>query len=522
MGFLAPRFVLSGVLALAMAPTSVLLVPDAARAPHSREALATTRAAPAGAWGERSRTARRVDRDVKRLDVAADEGLTGVRRKARHMLRHGAAGQLAAQQLQATGQGRPSEGGRDHAAESDAMGLQEAGPSEEHLRSLGHTPLGDVGLTLRTECETDGATRAQRRVLVDTVLPGGPADRASVRPGDVVHSIDGIVASASGHASLDCLLAGPTATALTLQLQRPGNQSLIVVSLERRAVPTSPPAAGAARSGFDHLRLLPHDLEARGPCFACLVNPAPRVLGNESIASLWPAFLVHLRAQRALDPQARGTNENEEACRQARLAYLRLILHLRRHLSSGITQTLPADTVKLLHALSHALPAAIQRRLPPPPVPRTKAGRLLKGPAAIATALSSSAVPGSAEQEGASAGAQERADGSGGGGSVGGVASVAELLGLDLGNSGGATAGGDGVAGEDGTMVGKAVVDEDVDEEWGWCLAQMRQNTFDFFNLQLHLHFCTCYTVFRALPLSLSFSLSIYLSLSDYYIKWKS
>ena len=44
---------------------------------------------------------------------------------------------------------------------------------------------------------------------------------------------------------------------------------------------------------------------------------------------------------------------------------------------------------------------------------------------------------------------------------------------------------------------------------------------FDFFNLQLHLHFCTCYTVFRALPLSLSLFLSISLSLSDYYIKWK-
>ena len=178
------------------------------------------------------------------------------------------------------------------------------------------------------------------------VTPGGPADRAGVRRGDIVLEVDGVHVKPSCEGALDALLEGPSGSAVSMTLRHVHERQTNTVQLIRRAGLTE--------------QTVPHDLDAPGPCFACLRNAAPRILGNRSIAFLWPAYVASLREQRAADPDTANTPENEAARRDAQIAFLRLVLDLGKFWETG------AASARL-----HALPPALRRRLgvPPPPPP---------------------------------------------------------------------------------------------------------------------------------------------------------
>lgn len=70
---------------------------------------------------------------------------------------------------------------------------------------------GGVGITITAT--KDG------NIFVQAVLPGGPADRAGVKTGDVVLSVDGKSAAGMSPAEAAALIVGPAGTAVTLRVR---------------------------------------------------------------------------------------------------------------------------------------------------------------------------------------------------------------------------------------------------------------------------------------------------------------
>jgi len=252
--------------------------------------------------------------------------------------------------------GRPKDAADAIVQSPDSARAQPAGPSQKKLWDLGHTPVGDVGLALSTS-RAPGADFAASalQAVVATVSPGSPADKGGVRKGDVILSIDGVHVKPSCQGALDSLFEGISGSPLVVMLRRPGQKEPKTFDLVRRA--------GYSAQSVS----LPHDLYAPGPCFACLPNPAPRMLGNVSIAFLWPAYLANLRERRLKNPNTANTDENAGACREAKIGYLRLVLDFKKYLDTGCV-------AEQLHALPK--PMHLRLGLPPPPRKRSDNGIL--------------------------------------------------------------------------------------------------------------------------------------------------
>ena len=217
---------------------------------------------------------------------------------------------------------------------------------EQELREWGHIAVGDVGLHLTVRKTRPNGRASLCQVVVSKVMQGGPAHGSGIRKGDVVLSIDGVHVKPGCADVFESLCEGPSGSAVNITLQAGQDKEPMTVNLVRRA---------GYRASVD---ALPHDLYAPGPCFACLPNPAPRLIGNVSIAFLWPTYLAHLRHMRAQHPDTANTDENAAACRNAKIGYLRLVLDLKKYFDSG----------SLVGRLN-ALPPTIHRRLNLPPLP---------------------------------------------------------------------------------------------------------------------------------------------------------
>jgi hypothetical protein len=218
---------------------------------------------------------------------------------------------------------------------------------------MGHTSVGDVGIILETALTTGADGSSSREAVVTSVSKGGPADKGGMRVGDVVLSIDGVTVKPSCEGALDCLFEGIAGSTVSVTLRRAGTKAAKTFDLIRRS--------GFGASKQSALLLPPHDLNERGPCFACMPNPAPRMLGNVSISFLWPAYIAWMRKQRARDPATANAVENDAACRDVKIGYLRLVLDLKRFFETGVA----GDRL-------HALPTRLHQRLrlpPPPPSP---------------------------------------------------------------------------------------------------------------------------------------------------------
>jgi hypothetical protein len=137
-------------------------------------------------------------------------------------------------------------------------------------------PLNTASLLVRTTRQTPGggASGSLLHAWVDGVASGGPADRAGVRRGDLVLSVDGVEVKPGCEGALDALFEGPCGSAISVTFRHAKKGEPTTVELVRSAGFTDPAAAR-----------IPHDLDASGPCFACLPNPAPKMLGNTSIGT---------------------------------------------------------------------------------------------------------------------------------------------------------------------------------------------------------------------------------------------
>lgn len=206
------------------------------------------------------------------------------------------AGHVAAAQPRRRPKQGPDSYADSHVAsvQSSSVQLKKYVSNEKMLRSMGHTSVGDVGLVLSTSTASKNDASRLLEAVVANVTKGGPADKGGVKKGDVVLSIDGVHVTPSCFASLESLLEGPSGSSVRVTVQRRGQKEAKTFDLMRHSfVTTQHPDTPSAQ--------LPHDLDAPGPCFACLPNPAPKMLGNVSISFLWPAYLGWMRKQRARD-----------------------------------------------------------------------------------------------------------------------------------------------------------------------------------------------------------------------------
>lgn len=80
-------------------------------------------------------------------------------------------------------------------------------------------PQDGIGLLELLSIDTDESTR---EIAVVTPIPGGPAARAGLRPGDTIVSIDGTPAASLGLAAAAERMRGQPGTAVTLGIRRDG------------------------------------------------------------------------------------------------------------------------------------------------------------------------------------------------------------------------------------------------------------------------------------------------------------
>ncbi|WP_165909600.1 S41 family peptidase [Variovorax guangxiensis] len=129
----------------------------------------------------------------------------------------------------------------------------------------GDTPnkLAGIGLEMKTHAGGDG--------LVEVVSPikGAPADRADLRAGDLIVSIDGTSTSSLSLAQSVNALRGEAGTKTTLQVRRPGVPELLKFVVARE--PIKMMTVGSAKllsPGVGYFRLLQFQDRTRGEVLA--------------------------------------------------------------------------------------------------------------------------------------------------------------------------------------------------------------------------------------------------------------
>jgi serine protease Do/serine protease DegQ len=150
-----------------------------------------------------------------------------------------------------------------------------------HLASTGRVPRSRLGINV-TSAKPDGATPAGARI--DSLEPGSPAEKAGLKPGDLITAIDG--ARVTGEASLrlhSSLM--PPGVPKSVEFWREGKPATLSIAFE----PLPDTAASAGGDGTAELI----------PGVRLVVHPDPPALRVESVTPdspargrLKPGFLI--------------------------------------------------------------------------------------------------------------------------------------------------------------------------------------------------------------------------------------
>ncbi len=81
----------------------------------------------------------------------------------------------------------------------------------------------------------------ETEVFIPSIIPGGPASEADIRPGDVVLAVDDESMEGKHVSAVADLIRGPEGTQVTLTLRRAGRTEPLTVSVSRRQVIIPPP-----------------------------------------------------------------------------------------------------------------------------------------------------------------------------------------------------------------------------------------------------------------------------------------
>lgn len=94
------------------------------------------------------------------------------------------------------------------------------------------------------------------RVEVVSPFPGAPADRAGIKPGDVIVKVDAKDASTLSSVQIADLLKGPRGTVVSITLSREGTPKPITVSVMRDEIPQSAVQySGVLKPGIGYVRV---------------------------------------------------------------------------------------------------------------------------------------------------------------------------------------------------------------------------------------------------------------------------
>ncbi len=96
------------------------------------------------------------------------------------------------------------------------------------------------GIGAYLEERTVGET-GEIEVVIFSIIPGGPASEADIRPGDVVVAVDDEPVDGKHVGAVADLIRGPEGTEVTLTLRREGRVEPVTVSVPRRQVTLPPP-----------------------------------------------------------------------------------------------------------------------------------------------------------------------------------------------------------------------------------------------------------------------------------------
>ena len=96
----------------------------------------------------------------------------------------------------------------------------------------------------------------ENKVEVVSPNPGSPAERAGIKPGDVITKIDGKETASVSSSEVANMLRGPRGTVVTITLSREGEPKPIVVNVMRDQIPTSAVQySGMIKPGIGYARV---------------------------------------------------------------------------------------------------------------------------------------------------------------------------------------------------------------------------------------------------------------------------
>ena len=115
-----------------------------------------------------------------------------------------------------------------------ALGMFAAGVSGSFAQGPQAPPSdnGIVGMAIGLDADTVGAPA---RLVVERVLPGGPAQKAGIQRGDEITAINGSPVNGKGVGDVVHMVRGKVGSTVTLTLSRNGEKH--DVSLKREAAP---------------------------------------------------------------------------------------------------------------------------------------------------------------------------------------------------------------------------------------------------------------------------------------------
>jgi carboxyl-terminal processing protease len=105
------------------------------------------------------------------------------------------------------------------------MDPQEVKKSSQQLSGK----LMGIGIYLSQDPQT-------KNVIINATIPGSPAQKANLKPGDIIVAVNGVNMKGKDIHSAGNLIKGPTGTNVRITIQRPGEERLREISLRRSEI----------------------------------------------------------------------------------------------------------------------------------------------------------------------------------------------------------------------------------------------------------------------------------------------